>query len=389
MVFGMDQKDNRIVVRWSVILILVIIISVLHYITPTMKWQYHLVYMQSYFIPILIAAFQFGIRGGLGVAIAVSILYLPHIMLHWGGLVENNLLRFMQVVIYNIIGFLTGLKAQREKEETLKYKNTAAQLEGSVNTIKQQSDKLVELEEQLRQTDRLAVIGELTSSLAHEVRNPLGSIRGAVEIIIAENTSKNKKTEFSKILVDETERMTTVLENYLSFGKKKKQQESEYVLQEIIQNVILMLSTQARKRGIEILSSVPNNPILLQGDSNDLWQILMNITLNAHQAIIDEGKITIKLSETDNRKSETGNEHTALTEYDRIIKLTISDTGSGISNDDLEKIFKPFYTTKVNGSGLGLAIVKRIADSNNWVIDINSTKNSGTKFVMIIPIKVA
>jgi signal transduction histidine kinase len=389
MVFGMDQKDNRIVVRWSVILILVIIISVLHYITPTMKWQYHLVYMQSYFIPILIAAFQFGIRGGLGVAIAVSILYLPHIMLHWGGLVENNLLRFMQVVIYNIIGFLTGLKAQREKEETLKYKNTAAQLEGSVNTIKQQSDKLVELEEQLRQTDRLAVIGELTSSLAHEVRNPLGSIRGAVEIIIAENTSKNKKTEFSKILVDETERMTTVLENYLSFGKKKKQQESEYVLQEIIQNVILMLSTQARKRGIEILSSVPNNPILLQGDSNDLWQILMNITLNAHQAIIDEGKITIKLSETDNRKSETGNEHTALTEYDRIIKLTISDTGPGISNDDLEKIFKPFYTTKVNGSGLGLAIVKRIADSNNWVIDVNSTKNSGTKFVMIIPIKVA
>jgi signal transduction histidine kinase len=389
MVFGMDQKDNRIVVRWSVILILVIIISVLHYITPTMKWQYHLVYMQSYFIPILIAAFQFGIRGGLGVAIAVSILYLPHIMLHWGGLVENNLLRFMQVVIYNIIGFLTGLKAQREKEETLKYKNTADQLEGSVNTIKQQSDKLVELEEQLRQTDRLAVIGELTSSLAHEVRNPLGSIRGAVEIIIAENTSKNKKTEFSKILVDETERMTTVLENYLSFGKKKKQQESEYVLQEIIQNVILMLSTQARKRGIEILSSVPNNPILLQGDSNDLWQILMNITLNAHQAIIDEGKITIKLSETDNRKSETGNEHTALTEYDRIIKLTISDTGSGISNDDLEKIFKPFYTTKVNGSGLGLAIVKRIADSNNWVIDVNSTKNSGTKFVMIIPIKVA
>jgi signal transduction histidine kinase len=389
MVFGMDQKDNRIVVRWSVILILVIIISVLHYITPTMKWQYHLVYMQSYFIPILIAAFQFGIRGGLGVAIAVSILYLPHIMLHWGGLVENNLLRFMQVVIYNIIGFLTGLKAQREKEETLKYKNTADQLEGSVNTIKQQSDKLVELEEQLRQTDRLAVIGELTSSLAHEVRNPLGSIRGAVEIIIAENTSKNKKTEFSKILVDETERMTTVLENYLSFGKKKKQQESEYVLQEIIQNVILMLSTQARKRGIEILSSVPNNPILLQGDSNDLWQILMNITLNAHQAIIDEGKITIKLSETDNRKSETGNEHTALTEYDRIIKLTISDTGPGISNDDLEKIFKPFYTTKVNGSGLGLAIVKRIADSNNWVIDVNSTKNSGTKFVMIIPIKVA
>ena len=81
MVIGLDQKDNKIMVRWSVIFILVIIISVLHYTTPTMKWQYHLIYMQSYFIPILIAAFQFGIRGGLGVAIAVSIVYLPHIML--------------------------------------------------------------------------------------------------------------------------------------------------------------------------------------------------------------------------------------------------------------------------------------------------------------------
>ena len=184
MVIGMDQKDNNMMVRWSVIILLVIIISVLHYTTPTMNWQYHLVYMQSYFIPILIAAFQFGIRGGLGVAIAVSILYLPHIMLHWGGLVENNLLRFIQIVLYNVIGFLTGLKAQREMEETTKYKNAADQLENSLNTVKHQSDTLAELEEQLRQTDRLAVIGELTSSLAHEVRNPLGSIRGAVEIII-------------------------------------------------------------------------------------------------------------------------------------------------------------------------------------------------------------
>jgi signal transduction histidine kinase len=388
MAMYMDQKDNKIAVRWGVIVILVIIISVLHYTTPTMKWQYHLVYMQSYFIPILMAAFRFGIRGGLGVAIAVSILYLPHIMLHWGGLVENNLMRFMQIVLYNIIGFLTGLKAQREKEETIKYKKTADQLKTSLNTVRQQSDTLVELEEQLRQTDRLAVIGELTSSLAHEVRNPLGSIRGAVEIIIDKDTSKNKKDEFSKILIDETERMTTVLENYLSFAKKKKKQESEYIFQEIIQNVVMMLTTQAHKRKIELVSAMPEDPILLRGDPNDLWQILMNIILNAIQAMTDGGTITLKLSESDDMQSDKKAEHSVLNEYNRFLKLTISDTGPGIPEDLLGKIFKPFYTTKINGSGLGLAIVKRIIDGNNWMIDVSSTTNSGTEFVIIIPVKV-
>ncbi len=384
----MAESKNKNIIWWTIITAMIVMISVLHYTTPTMNWQYHLVYMQSYFIPILIAAFQFGIRGGLGVAIAVSIVYLPHIMLQWGGLVENNLMRFMQIVLYNIIGFLTGLKAQREMEETIKYKNTADQLESSLNTVRQQSDKLAELEEQLRQTDRLAVIGELTSSLAHEVRNPLGSIRGAVEIIIDEDTSENKKTEFSKILIDETERISTVLENYLSFAKKKKQQDSEYVYQEIIKNVIMMLSTQARKKRIEIVSTMPDDPILLKGDPNDLWQILMNIILNAIQAITDGGMVTLKLFETDEMESDKQSEHYVLHEYDRLLNLTISDNGPGITKSDLEKIFKPFYTTKLNGSGLGLAIVKRIIDSNNWIINVTSTKKAGTQFVIIIPIKV-
>ena len=381
-------QDSKILSKWGTIIILVILISVLHYSTPTIKWQYHLVYMQSYFIPILIAAFQFGIRGGLGVAIAVSLLYLPHIMLQWGGLIENNLMRFLQIVLYNIIGYLTGLKAQREREETIKYKGTANQLEKSLSTVRKQSEELVELEEQLRQTDRLAVVGELTSTLAHEVRNPLGSIRGAVEIIVDQSTSQEKRLEFSKILVEETERISTVLENYLSFAKKKKQQESEYVFQEIIKNVVMMLGPQARKRKIEIESIVPHDPILLKGDPNDLWQIQMNIILNAVQAIVEHGKIIVKLEEITSVNSGNSSRVSNTAASNRVLRLSISDTGPGISNDDLDRIFKPFYSTKANGSGLGLSIVKRISDSNDWVIEINSRKNSGTEFVINIPVKV-
>jgi signal transduction histidine kinase len=148
-----------------------------------------------------------------------------------------------------------------------------------------------------------------------------------------------------------------------------------------------MLSTQARKRNIEIVSTMPEDPILLKGDPNDLWQVLMNIILNAIQAIVDEGMITLKLEVTDNIKSVRTVERSVLDEYNKFLKMTISDTGSGIPNNDLDKIFKPFYSTKVNGSGLGLAIVKRIVEGNNWMIDVSSIKNSGTKFVIIIPMK--
>jgi len=385
------KKRNKIEhpesIRWWVaIILLIIIISVLHYTTPTSKWQNHLVYMQSYFIPILIASFQFGIRGGLGIAIAVSIIYLPHIMLQWGGLIESNLMRFMQIVLYNVIGFLTGLKAQREKEEKAKLKTTADQLENSLRTVKQQSDKLIELEEQVCQADRLAVIGELTSSLAHEVRNPLGSIRGAVEIILDKDTDQNKKDEFYHILIEETARLSSVLENYLSFAKKRKQTDSEYIFQEIIENVVMMLGTTARKSRTEIIPVMPNDPFLLKGDPNDLWQILMNIILNALQAMTDGGTVKISLTQLDPLSIKDMTDLKFNENY-RYLRLTITDNGPGISDEEQHKIFEPFYTTKAGGSGLGLAIVKRIVDDNNWIINVDSQQASGTVFVIIIPIE--
>ena len=112
MVNQYTSGDTRKFLWLGLIAFLTIIISVLHYSVPTMKWQYHLIFMQAYFIPILIGSFQYGIRGGVGTALAVTILYLPHVMLQWGGLIEANMMRFLQVLLFNVIGYLTGLKAQ-------------------------------------------------------------------------------------------------------------------------------------------------------------------------------------------------------------------------------------------------------------------------------------
>lgn len=372
-------------IMWAVITTLIVLISILHYSTPTMQWQYHLVYMQLYFIPILIAALQFGIKGGLGAAFAVSILYLPHIMLHWGGFIETNLMRFLQIVLFNVIGYLTGLKAQKEKEEKARYKRTAEELKNSLQIVQKQSENLAELEQQLRQADRLAVVGELTASMAHEVRNPLGAIRGAVEIIRDEADQENRKSKFYKILIDETNRLSSVLDNYLSFARKKKPVDSEYIFQETMQNVVIMLDTTARKNGIKLVQNTLAETAVLKGDPNELWQVLMNLILNCIQAMPDGGIINIDQNILD-ANSDQLPESFAKPEIPKYLYMKIADNGPGIAEEKMAEIYKPFYTTKAGGSGLGLAIVKRIVDNNQWYINVTSELNRGTEYVLIIPI---
>ncbi len=370
---------------WLIIAGLVILVTVLHYSTPTMKWQYHLIFMQSYFIPIILGAFQFGIRGGLGTAIAVSFLYFPHIMLQWGGLVEGNLMRFLQIVLFNVIGYLTGLKAQNEKEEKSRYQNTAEQLEKTLQKIREQSVRIEEMEDQLRQADRLAVVGELSASLAHEVRNPLGSIRGIVDILKDELPPNKETVNFLNIMVQETERLNEVVENYLRFAGQKSSQVISFDIRETIKNTELLLANRARKNQITINTRLPEKELPLTGVPGQLQQVLMNLALNSIQAMPDGGDISVEVERlgTKSRDGEKASDSKKTNE----IRISISDNGKGISEPDIEKIFKPFYTTRQDGTGLGLAIVKRIIDQNNWRIEVESEINKGSTFSIYIPVE--
>jgi len=367
----MPENQKNQFTWWFIISLLVIVFSILHYTTSTMKWQFHLVYMQAYFIPILIAALQFGVRGGLGTAVAVSLIYLPHVMFQWGGLVESNLMRFLQIGLYNIIGYLVGLKAGAEKKEKDKYQQIAEKLQISLNKLEEQSEKLSELEQQLRLADRLSVVGELTASLAHEVRNPLGAIRGAAEILEDELPKDIKVSEFFQIILQEINRLNEVLENYLSFARVKSDEQSSFDLIEIINNITQMLSYSARKSGIQLNNHIPNESIIIQGSPNHFRQILTNLLLNSIQAMPNGGNIQIKVS------------------YENeMIMLRVIDNGSGIKDKELERIFRPFYSTKKSGTGLGLAIVKRLVEENGWQLKVESQLDHGTEFKLIFASKI-
>lgn len=381
----MAEETSQKIKWWLIIAGLVILVTVLHYSTPTMKWQYHLIFMQSYFIPIILGAFQFGIRGGLGTAIAVSFLYFPHIMLQWGGLVEGNLMRFLQIVLFNVIGYLTGLKAQNEKEEKSRYQNTAEQLEKNLQKIREQSLRMEEMEDQLRQADRLAVVGELSASLAHEVRNPLGSIRGIVDILKDELPPNKETANFLNIMVQETERLNEVVENYLRFAGQKSSQVISFDIRETIKNTELLLANRARKNQITIKTRLPEKELPLTGVPGQLQQVLMNLALNSIQAMPDGGEISVEVERL--RTKSQGGEKASDSKNTNEIRISISDNGKGISEPDIERIFKPFYTTRQDGTGLGLAIVKRIIDQNNWRIEVESEINKGSTFSIYIPVE--
>ena len=373
----LEQNNKKKEYYWiSLIFLLIIGISVLHYRTPTMKWQYHLVYMQAYFIPIILAAFQFGVKGGLGSALIISLIYLPHIMLQWGGLIETNLMRFLQLVLFNVLGYLTGLKAQGEKQQRLKYQKAAEELQKSLKAQQEQSEKLLEMERQLRSADRLAIVGQLTASLAHEVRNPLGSIRGAVEILREQVPADVKQSEFFDILIQDTQRLNEVVEHYLNFVKKHSKHYTDFDAREIIQNVLQMLASTARKQRVKIIHHLPDTPLMIHADKIELWQILVNVLLNALQAVAHNNGGEIHLHAN---KISRGNK-----DY---MQIRIIDNGPGIPEQEIEKIFAPFYTTKETGTGLGLPIVKQIADSNKWKIELSNRAGAGVVFSLNIPLR--
>ena len=354
----------------ATIVTFIVVISVLHYSTPISKLPFHLIYMQSYFIPIILAAFWFGIRGGLSSAVAISLIYLPHIMFQWGGFTLINLVRFLQIALFLLLGYLTGLKAQGEKEEKERYRKTAKELEKSLQKLREKTEQIFEMEQQLKSADRLAVIGELTANLAHEVRNPLGSIRGAAEILRDAVPDDVKELEFFDIIIQETKRLNQVVENYLNYAKKSNRMISLIDLKEIIHNVHLMLGPKIRKSDIRLEERLPEEPLYVKAQSIHIWQVLMNVLLNAVQSMPRGGTITIE--------AQPRNGH---------IQLTVKDTGSGIRKDDLARIFDSFYTTKPTGSGLGLAIVKRIAQENHWPLKVDSTAGRGTIFRITFPME--
>lgn len=357
--------------RFWLIVLMVVIISILHYSTTVTMGYLHEVYKLFYYLPIILAAFYFGKRGGLITSLGVSLIYLPHLMFQWHGEFPRNLDRFLEIILYNVIAAATGRLAENERRERTRYQQAAGELEKSYQNLQQQSEEMREIEEQLRHSERLAIMGELAASFAHEVRNPLGAIHGAVEILEDEIALESPNREFVQVLKKEVSRLNQVIDNYLSLARRAPKTASSFDFAGAVQAVVSILAATARKNKKHFRLEFPNKPVRLMAEEAKFQQIVLNLLLNALAASPAGSEITLSAD---------------LQNDGGLLIFAIEDHGTGMTPEVLQQATQPFFTTKEHGTGLGLPISKRLIEQFGWTMNLESTPGRGTRVIIRIPL---
>ncbi|MEW6686473.1 MAG: ATP-binding protein [Candidatus Edwardsbacteria bacterium] len=232
-------------------------------------------------------------------------------------------------------------------------------------------NKIKELEatqELLVKTEKIAAVGEMAQSLAHEIRNPLVSIGGFVRSIYKETPLENPNRKYLGIVLREVERLEETLDDIFRYTSSIKPEMQEENLNEIIEEAILLLEPEMQAKGIKTHLEIDFSLPKIWFDTHQLRHVFLNLFKNSIHAMSKGGELFIKNHQHKN-----------------FVEIEISDTGTGISQEDLNKIFTPYYTTKRGGVGLGLAISHQVVQNHGGSIEVKSEKEGGTTFLIRLP----
>ncbi len=223
---------------------------------------------------------------------------------------------------------------------------------------------------QLGYADRLASTGEIAASVAHEIKNPIAGIVGALQIIKKDYPESNPKHEIIDEMLSQLARMNQSINDLLAYAKPKPPELSFVKLQDVLDRTLSLLSHTIENQSITLETKFDIADTKILADGKQLQQVLWNVLLNAIQAIDKNGTIWISAFQHNDR-----------------IEIHIKDSGSGISDEHLANIFKPFYTTKHKGTGLGLSICKQIVEDHHGTIAIDTTVGAGTTVKITLPLQ--
>ena len=236
------------------------------------------------------------------------------------------------------------------------------------------------LRRQIERMDRLATLGELSAGIAHEIRNPLAGIKTSAQVLEESFSPGDFRSQLVSRIVKEIDRSNELLKKFFNFAKPSKPKQEFQNIEMIIDGVYLLLASRLRKKNIlfktDFAESIPQVYI----DSSQIEQVILNVFLNAVEAITSGGEIHVKISIAKNTKLK---EDSALSDA---VCIGVSDNGIGIPDEKLEKIFNPFFTTKSDGVGLGLSISSRLLEENGGKIELESEEGAGTTFKIYLPI---
>jgi len=340
----------------------ILLITALHMTTPLDQIILHQVYQRLYYIPIIFGAILFGLRGGLAAALFATLAYTPHIFLHWQHAnYDYALNQYAELILFNVVGCVTGVLGDLTRRARRRAEQTADELQKAYAELRNTF-------EQLLRADRIASVGELSAAVVHEVRNPLASIKGAIEIVEDELAPDSPRREFSQIIKQEVDRLDALVEEFLRFARTPKPAVAPASLNEIARSVNTLIAQRAETQHVATELALAQELPLVTVDAEQIKQVLLNLAINALQAMPHGGHLTLRTSHAEDE-----------------IAVEVEDTGGGVDPALRARIFDPFFTTKDKGVGLGLSIAYKIATQHGGNLIVGDGTRGGAIFRLALP----
>ncbi|MCP9472280.1 MAG: ATP-binding protein [Nitrospira sp.] len=234
-----------------------------------------------------------------------------------------------------------------------------------------------DLEDEMKRKEWLATLGEMSAGMAHEIRNPLGALAGAMQMLRNDAPADATGRRLMDIAIREATRLDAIITEFLRYARPPALNLTEADLNKVLAETVDLVQHEARGRtNVSIETSFSDEALTAQIDQDQMKQVFWNLAVNAFDAMPRGGRLAIA---TGRRKVDVGGRRAD------VVEISFQDSGGGIPKKNLDKIFLPFFTTKSHGSGLGLAAVHRIVDLHGGWIKVESRENEGTRFVVCLP----
>ncbi|KMP11701.1 hypothetical protein UR09_01930 [Candidatus Nitromaritima sp. SCGC AAA799-A02] len=278
-------------------------------------------------------------------------------------------------------------KCRRKDSSIIVMRMKVSRLEGLEESVKgficvfEDLTEIKAMQDKISHAEQLAAVGRFSAGLAHEIRNPLASLSGSIQVLSKGLNLDSKFRQLMTIVLRETDRLNSIVSEFLQYAQPRNDQRKTIIdLTQIIQDVITLIkNSDEYQSSLNIEFKSRADHLVLQGNEEEIKQLVWNLCINGLQSMSSKGG-TLKIS-LDNNPTDSQ----ATFSNQQGICLTVTDEGCGIPSDQLDNIFDPFYTTKENGVGLGLATVYQIVQRNDSLIDVKSQIRQGTSFYILFP----
>ena len=359
----MTRQEFTPAIRATAFLAGILAVTTLHHLTPPEMVHWHNAFQNLYYLPIVCAGLSFGWLGGLAAGILAGVSNAPYNLAIWSTLPNQAIDQLWDMPLFCAAGILTGILAERGRKQR-------ADLERTTRRLTEVYRELQDNFERMKRAERLFALGQLSAGLAHEVRNPLSSIAGAAGILQRNPRLNARDAECLGIIAKECQRLNRLVTDFLAFARPRTPRFQNTDIESLLDSVIELAEHSVQGKPI-ILRREPLSPVLpIECDPELLTQVLLNLVINAIQAMPDGGEVRLAARPRDGR-----------------VLIDVKDEGCGISSADRDRIFDPFFTTKPNGTGLGLPVAHQIVEQLGGILSVEPNPSKGTTFTVQLPLR--